>query len=407
MKRKPSAPEDTEPREPSKDEAQRLVDEAGSIDRAGKQAGYPIGKFRAFCKQHGITAKKAGLVSVFSDDQQVTKEALLEQEVKELRAQVRQMSELAVRDQRLLDYAADTIPTLKPKFRPARVSSSARRKGTAHESLLLWSDLHAGEVVDPDQVHGVNSYDWAEMLHRHDLLTKSLLSFRDHRPYDVGALRIACLGDMVSGDIHAELSQSNEMIAIDVAFQLGLDMARWIENLVPEFPRITLDCVVGNHGRLTVKPTAKNVHANWDWVFYKFVEQLLQRYETVTVTAPRSAFHHMRIFDRTLLLWHGDGVRSSTPGVPWGGVLRRAKSLESQFSHLGPIAHHLIGHWHSAQAVDDLRILVNGSIKGPDEYSLKAYGGGTPPMQLAADFHPTCGLTEIQRLDLASERQES
>lgn len=392
-----------QPRGLSPEQARQLVSQAGSIDAGAKLGGFPVGKFRKFCKANGISALKTGgpLISVF-EESSLPREVLLDQENRELRAALKKASEYAVREERILEYLVESVPSLKPKYRPRRMTRS--KKSTPHEFLLLWSDLHAGEVVFPEQVHGVNSYDWDVMLKRHDLLTQSILSFRDHRPYPVSALRIAALGDMIGGDIHEELVASNEMPAVDATLQLAVDMARWIENLVPEFPRITIDAVVGNHGRLSKKPTAKNVHANWDYVFYRFLEQQLQRYPSVTVTAPRSAFHHMEIMGNTILLWHGDGVRSSTPGVPWGGVIRRARELEKQFSHLGRIDHHLLGHWHNPQAADDFRILINGSVKGPDEYSLKAFGGGTPATQLLVPFHPSFGLTEVARLDLQRGR---
>lgn len=309
------------------------------------------------------------------------------------------MGEIAVREARILEHVEKAVGSLRPKYKPAKKSRAS--KNTPHEFLLLWSDLHAGERVSLEQVHGTNEYNWEIMLKRHDALTESVLSFRDHRPYPVHALRIAALGDQVGGDIHEELSKTNEKNAVDTTLQLGVDMARWIEALVPEFPRITIDAVVGNHGRLTMKPAAKDVHSNWDFIFYQLLKLQLAKYPSVTVKAPRSAFHHMKVFDRSLLLWHGDGVRSSMPGVPWGGVLRRARELEKQFSHLGPISHHLLGHWHNPNASDDFRILINGSVKGGDEWTLKTFGGSAPASQLLVPFHPKRGLVEIARCDLA------
>ena len=100
------------------------------------------------------------------------------------------------------------------------------------------------------------------------------------------------------------------------------------------------------------------------------------------------------------LLWHGDGVRSSMPGVPWGGIMRRVAALRNQYSEAGqPIDYFHNGHFHTANAVEQGRIIVNGSVKGVDEYSLKAFGGGQPPVQVLSTFHPTRGLTDVSFLD--------
>ena len=68
----------------------------------------------------------------------------------------------------------------------------------------------------------------------------------------------------------------------------------------------------------------------------------------------------------------------------------------SQLS-LGPVA---LGHFHEANVVGQKRIWVNGSIKGPDEYSIKRFGGGRPPCQLLHTFHPERGLVGTDYLML-------
>lgn len=88
------------------------------------------------------------------------------------------------------------------------------------------------------------------------------------------------------------------------------------------------------------------------------------------------------------------------PGIPWGGVSRRVNALRAQYVAGGkPVDFFHNGHFHMANAVEQGRIIVNGSVKGVDEYSLKAFGGGSPPVQVLSTFHPKRALTDVSFLD--------
>ncbi|WP_230687651.1 hypothetical protein, partial [Streptococcus pneumoniae] len=84
-------------------------------------------------------------------------------------------------------------------------------------------------------------------------------------------------------------------VIMETALQLGLDGARFIERLVPDYERIIIDGIVGNHGRVSQKPTAKNQHDNFDWMVYQLLKLTLAKYPSVTVNVPKSAFTSIRV----------------------------------------------------------------------------------------------------------------
>jgi hypothetical protein len=45
-------------------------------------------------------------------------------------------------------------------------------------------------------------------------------------------------------------------------------------------------------------------------------------------------------------------------------------------------------------------LLINGSIKGYDEYILKTKYSGQTPIQAPLTFHPRHGLTDLSRINL-------
>lgn len=323
----------------------------------------------------------------------VTREEVLEAENAELRRHVTAARKLEVFDHKalsLLEASVQAVEADRTVYQPLPLSDEL----TAHTHVLQYSDLHAAEVVSYEAMNGLNEYNWEIMHERHQRLARAIRSFKKNRPYPIPKLHILGLGDMVTGDIHDELRETNEIVVSDAAVRLGYYMADFvIEELVPLYETIEIDAVVGNHGRTTKKPEFKSATKNWDWIAYKVMELRLAAYPSVAVRLPTGFEAVVKVYDKNVLLFHGDGVPTNMPGVPWGGIQRRTKELSDTYASLGiHIDHFACGHYHEANVVGQRRILMNGSIKGPDEYSLKRYGGGRAPCQLLHTFHPSRGL---------------
>ena len=377
------------------------VAEFGSMTAAARARGVSPSTVRAGAQSVGFTAPKsvARKRTPVAPGSPVSREEILEAEVRELRSIVRQQRAQDLLDEKVLEEIRKHVSPKPARYKPA--PRDRRSKETAHTHFLQWSDLHASEVVDHDQMNGLNAYDWDIMLARHERLRQAMLSFRDNRPYQVEELVIAALGDMLTGDIHDELRITNEKVVLEATFQLAQDMGDWIETLIPEYPRIRIRGTFGNHGRLTQKPSFKDAFNNWDWLFMKTLQLRLSKYQSVDFEVTKAAQVPVVIYDKRILLWHGDGVRSTMVDVPWGGIMRFCKKLSDTWRlQRQPIDHFAIGHWHEANQIRAGWILMNGSVKGPDEYSLARFGGGQPAQQVLAAFHPRRGLTETCLLDL-------
>lgn len=374
----------------------------GSQKAAARALGVPESTFRrqvhAFEDGGGALSASSKKVT-FMPQEAVSREEILTKQLKEAQTALRQIREGQVAEAQLLEMLQETVVAREPAYEPAPRTES--KADTPHRFGLLWSDLHAAEMVSSEETNGLNAYDWSIMLRRHDQLRKSILSFRDNRPYPVEALHLFALGDMVTGDIHDELRVTNERVLLDTVVQLAYDMGAWIESFVPEFPEIIIDGISGNHGRTTKKPQAKQGWNNYDWLFYRVLEVYLARYESITIRAPKSLQTPVSVFDHRVLLLHGDGIPSNHPGIPWGGVTRRVSELAKTYQAMGqPVDYYFLGHFHDANLLGAGKVIVNASVKGPDEYSLKKYGGGSPAMQVLTTFHPRRGLTDLSFLDL-------
>lgn len=330
----------------------------------------------------------------------VATEEVLAQRLNELERAERARRKIDVFEERVLLAFDQAIEAREPSYSP-RVIPKSQRSASKHEFVLLWSDTHAGEVVSEVETNGLNHYDWNVMMKRHDRIREAVFSYADNRPYPVSKLHVCGLGDALSGDIHDELVETNEMPLAEATIQFAMDAATWLESFLEHFADISFSGVVGNHPRAKRKPQAKQAFNNADWLMYHAMRSYLRNQSAINWDIPKASAHPITVAEKwRCLLLHGDGIRSSMPGVPWGGVMRRVTALDQQYAAKGlPINHYFLGHFHQGNVVQQGRVVMNGSVKGIDEYSLKAFGGGGDPQQLLLTFHPRNGLTDVSFID--------
>lgn len=318
-----------------------------------------------------------------------------EQRIRELEGALRKRRETDVFEERVKAALVESVQAWKPRYTPRPLRKGEHR--AKHEMALLWSDLHYPEVVSLEETNGINRFDPDVMWSRLDTLRDRIASHVDQRKYPVDVLHVWALGDMLSGNIHEELAETNDIPLAEATVNLGLEGARWLESLLElGFREIRFAGVVGNHPRFHKKPRAKQAFDNADWIAYHTMKLALQRNEAIGFEIPKATRWPVTLFDRyRVLLWHGDGVRSTMPGVPWGGIMRRAQALQNEYTAADqPIDYFCVGHFHQLNdttAGGHTRVYMNGSVKGPDEFTLKAFGSGEPPRQALLTFHPEFG----------------
>jgi transposase-like protein len=397
---------------PSDDEIVAAVLRLGSVSAVAREIGLKVRtlghyvnnrpELNARCKQavrEHLMAKRTPSSATLEADEDVSREDMLRQENAELRRALARARSDDVKFERVLEALEASLRVAAPTYRPKVVRSMPGRQ--PHTLILLWSDQHAAEAVSLEQTNGLNEYNWEIMMRRHDELRRGIASWAAvFGPVD--RLLILALGDGLSGNIHEELAETNEMPLAEATVQWGVDAAEWLRTLpdvIPWAKRAVVDVVAvpGNHPRAHKKPRAKHKHDNADWVSANIMRQALSREDWISFQVPRGSRHLVDVHGRKILAMHGDAVPpSAMVGVPWGGVIRLEARLRNQF-HYDHIA---MGHFHEPNIIGNRRIWVNGSVKGPDEYGVERYGGGAGPSQLLIPFHPRYGMVGCQFIDL-------
>lgn len=280
-----------------------------------------------------------------------------------------------------------------PKWLTAVPKSKTAHHATAH---LLLSDLHLDEVVRPEEMRGINAYNRDIALQR---LTRTAEGFvkvcRDYwsgHIYD-GAV-VALGGDVFSGEIHDELRESNEEPLIgSLVFWLD-PLADVLRVIADEFGKVHVPVVVGNHGRTSRKPRAKfRARSNFDWAIAHALARTFAGDQRVSFDIPDSADCRFPVYGQHTLLTHGDQATGGAGiGGIWPPIMRLVARKRAQGDATGQPFHTMIcGHWHSYVQGPDF--IVNGSVKGYDEYAMVSNFAYEVPQQAAWLETPEHGRT--------------
>lgn len=261
---------------------------------------------------------------------------------------------------------------------------------------LLASDWHWGEVVDPRQVNGVNEYNIGIAQDRAKVMIETTVELLKehikHKQYP--GIVFALGGDMVSGDIHEELSVSNEKEIMPTVLDLWSTLAWCIDTLAKEFGNVFVPCVTGNHGRNTHKIRAKGRNfTSFDWLVYQFLAKRFENDKRVRFHIPDGSDAHYQLYNHRYVLTHGDQFRGGDGMIgALGPIIRgdhkkrsRNSQIDMEYDTL------LLGHWH--QLIQLQRLIVNGSLKGYDEYAYQNNFPFEPPRQALWITHEKYGIT--------------
>ena len=261
---------------------------------------------------------------------------------------------------------------------------------------LFASDWHWGEVVDDRQVGGVNKYSVAIAQERAKALIETAIDllFNHLALPEYPGIVFALGGDMVSGDIHEELTATNESEIMPVVLDLFGVLAWCIETLADKFGRVFVPCVSGNHGRDTLKIRAKGRNfTSFDWLLYQFLAKRFEADKRVSFLIPDGSDAYYSVMGHRYLLTHGDqfrggdGLIGALGPIVRGDHKKRSRNAQIDMEYDTMI----LGHWH--QLIQLQRLIVNGSLKGYDEYAYQASFGYEPPRQALWITHPEQGIT--------------
>lgn len=314
--------------------------------------------------------------------------------IKSLRTQVKALEEQSLSDARVQQQIG--VATAKQIVVPEWLIRKDKFRDLAGVPVLFASDWHFGEVVRGAEIGGVNEYNITIAKARARTMVQTFVRLLKkhilHSSYP-GCVFILG-GDMMSGDIHEELVETNEMEMMPCLLELVPLLAWCIETLADEFGKVFVPCVTGNHGRTSRKPRMKRRnHTNYDWLCYQLLVNHFAKDKRISFLIPEGPDAYFKIYDTRFLLTHGDQFRG---GDGFAGAIvpiargdKRKRARNSQTNRSYDVA--VMGHWHQYVHTGDF--VVNGSLKGLDEYAYAGNFGFELAAQAAWLVHPDHGIT--------------
>lgn len=297
------------------------------------------------------------------------------------------LESLVVQDE-ILDRVKDLITKLnktnfskisKPKF-------DKTKKPMTIEVML--SDLHYGKKTD--------TFDLQVARRRMRELCHTVLAEieRNKKIYNVQRLIVALLGDIIeSSSMHGiesavgcEFTNSRQVVeAISSIFE---------DVLIPLAKtglQIDIPAVTGNHDRSETNRTMHDPgEQNLTYIIYKSLEMLCKQsgFKNISFYIPKVPYQLLNIYGNNVLYEHYDNAKANTRNALLALMSDRQNQVKKVIDFMRG------GHFHEETIYGRGKIIVNGSLPGPDSYSVvkgyESYSTQIINFYVATTERPTC-----------------
>ncbi|WP_454626992.1 hypothetical protein [Bradyrhizobium cenepequi] len=315
------------------------------------------------------------------------------------------------------------LPVSPAEPSPHPKSKRSSKKHSAQAVVLHLSDLHVGEVVNREEVMGVNEYslDVAEKRIGRLFSAASVLMTSAWPASDDAPAKVCVLlgGDLISGHgLHPEHAETDAGTAYQqtkwAAEYISAGVLRLHLDLVERFGRpvpIEMISVVGNHGRDTFgKPRTKLVSIqSYDTLVSDFVEAALKQYKTITHYRPRGFDAYFDVVGWPCLLTHGDrmGSGGGTGFIgPMASIVKgHRKIIDTEHRQRRPVYRVFSGHFHTTGVTSFG--FSNGSGVSYGEFAKSIRADPEPAQQNLVVFHERLGVIRWHPIAMGAPEEGS
>ncbi len=259
------------------------------------------------------------------------------------------------------------------------------RKDSASESIAfaIASDWHVEEVVRPETVNGLNTFNLDVADSRINRFFKSILKLVQIQRHgtQIDTLVLALLGDMITGYIHEELMEGNSLSPTEATNWVmeriiaGINMLKAYGN----FKKIYIPCCYGNHGRTTIKRRVSTGAKNsYEWFMYTVMAKIFKAAgdDTVEFNIAQGAHKWVDAYGYQIRMSHGDDLKFQG-GV--GGITIPVNKAIAAWNQSKVAYLDIFGHWH--QYLPGSLFMANGSLIGYSAYALSIKAAFEKPRQ--------------------------
>ncbi|MEL6707600.1 MAG: hypothetical protein AAFP79_04905 [Pseudomonadota bacterium] len=385
--------------------------------RAAKALGVGYSAFRSWMGKNEISATPLSANGAPAAAPKAEEPLALRQErkLKDRIARLKGEMKIAHRELNDMEDFRDSIfglgePIDPESYRP-RLSS---RSSKLEVPLLFQSDEQWGEVIKAEEMGGLNAYnrEIAAARYRRLIETAIKCSLPPYAPSAPPVFYYCMGGDSVSGSIHEELAETNDLSTIPAIRDYCSHVSWGIKTLKKELGcPIVVVRVPGNHDRTTPKSRHKgyNEHS-FDTVISWHLEMMFADDPEVTFLIPPENDAYFDVAGWKVLLTHGD-MMGTGGGQGYIGaaapITKGHRKLVETYGQAGkPVDVVLTGHFHVD--IETEYGFGNGCLPGFSEYArLRLRAKPSPPRQWLLHFHPDHGVTTRRKISVAAPGEGS
>ncbi len=276
-------------------------------------------------------------------------------------------SKQELKEQENLRRELELLKSIHPTS-PATIEPAEPIEGSAIACLMA-TDWHVEESVELAKMHGLNCYNLqiaeqrAQNFFRNGLRLTNIFSASSA----IDTMFLYFGGDFITNYLHEENRETNLLgpaEAANYAMKLLNDGITFL--LKNSSYKLIIDCVPGNHGRMTMKMHKSHAtETSLETFMYQSLAQLYKDEPRVTFRVANSKMLYRKFFeDFTVRMIHGDDI-SYGGGI--GGITIPIRKKIAAWDKAVRADLTLMGHFH--QRIDGGDFLVNGSLIGYNEYA--------------------------------------
>jgi hypothetical protein len=343
------------------------------------------------CGDHGTNPfpKRTALPKVSAPEKpSITAEDLVDVELEKVRAkQANRQAQIEVLTQRLLRAEKENaVFTELDKLTPQTIEVSPKAKSGVSESaaVMVWSDWHSEETVLPEQVSGKNEFN-LKIFHERfwNLMRGNLAWFKiNAAATTIKTIVIALLGDFITGSIHDDLMEGNQLQPADAIYNvfsyLVTGIQYFLDNTDPDV-EIIVPCHSGNHGRMTIEQRIATEAGNsLEYFMYLMLRDHFQDNKRVKFIVQNGYHSYISFFEGrfTVRAHHGHAINYAG-GV--GGITISVNKAIAQWNKARHSDLDVFGHFH--QRFDGGSFIANGALIGYSAYAVSIKGSYEEPSQ--------------------------
>lgn len=295
--------------------------------------------------------------------------------------------------------ALATVPVLPPP--PVYKPIVTKGKPTVETMVQFLSDWHAYEIVKASRVRDFNAYNADIFGQRARGIVENHVAIKNKLESGGGwrfpELVLPLNGDFMSGTIHELERHTDAPNVILAVYGTAFVLAQVVRDLGAHYERVRAFGIPGNHGRL---PDARRMQQkdplrNWDAMIYILVKEMLRDLSHIEIVIPDAYAVGYEIEGWRFVQTHGHEIKSWNQ-IPYYGINRQVTNLNALEASRGkPVHYWLFSHFHSMSQMPSAagETFINGSLIGPNEFTINALGKADKPMQLMFGVHREHGVT--------------